>query len=108
MAQTGSMRDLQLTGAQKAFLRGVGQRTEPKLKIGKSGLNPGFYAHLQQMLRADELVKVRFLGADRDDNAALCATIADQGRCVCVGAVGRTALFYSQQADPKDRKVLFP
>jgi len=102
------MQNLQLTGAQKAFLRGLGQRLEPKLKIGKSGLTPGFHVHLQQVFRSDELVKVRFLDADRDERAALCAAIADEGGCLCIGAVGHTALFYRQQANPEDRKVLFP
>jgi RNA-binding protein len=102
------MHDFQLTGAQKAFLRGLGQRLDPKLKVGRSGLSPGFHAHLEQILQADELVKIRFLDADRDGQAALCTTIADAGRCLCVGAVGRTALFYRQQANPEDRKVVFP
>jgi RNA-binding protein len=102
------MHDFQLKGAQKAFLRSLGQRLEPRLKVGKAGLNAGFHAHLRQILNADELVKVRFLTADRDEHSALCATIAGQGYCLCVGAVGRTALFYRQNPDPKARKVDLP
>ena len=97
-----------MTGAQKTFLRGLGQRLEPKLKIGKAGLGPGFYATLQQVFRANELIKVRFLVADRDERAALCATIADHGLCLCVGSVGHTALFYRRNPDPAARKLALP
>jgi RNA-binding protein len=102
------MYELPLTGAQKSHLRGLGQTLAPALKIGKGGLTPAFYAELNRLLRAHELVKLRFLGAERDERAALCTQIADEGRCVCVGAVGHTALFFRQQPDPTERRVELP
>ncbi|PTY06465.1 hypothetical protein DB347_13105 [Opitutaceae bacterium EW11] len=102
------MYEFPLTGAQKTYLRGLGQRLEPALKVGKSGLTPEFFKELQRVLNRDELVKLRFLGADRDERAELCDAIADEGRCVCAGAVGHTALFYRQNPDPERRKVILP
>jgi RNA-binding protein len=102
------MYDFPLTGAQKSYLRGLGQTRDADLKVGRGGLTPEFFAELQKLLRAHELVKLRFLGADRDERAALCAQVADEGRCVCVGAVGHTALFYRQHPEPKERKVALP
>ena len=102
------MYDFPLTGAQKSFLRGLGQTLEPALKLGRGGATPAFFAELQKQLRAHELVKLRFLGADRDERTALVAQLADEGRCVCVGAVGHTALFYRQNPDPKERSVTLP
>ncbi len=102
------MYDFPLTGAQKTYLRGLGQRLEPALKVGRSGLTPTFFKELQQALNADELVKLRFLGSDRDTRAALCTQIADEGRCVNVGAVGHTALFFRQQTDPQKRSLTLP
>src|SRR5437899_6843605 len=99
------MYDFPLTGAQKSFLRGLGQRLEPALKVGRGGATPEFFAELQKLLRAHELVKLRFLGAERDERAVLCTQIADEGRCVCVGAVGHTALFYRQHPEPAARRV---
>ena len=72
------MYDFPLTGAQRTFLRGLGQRLEPALKVGRGGLTPAFFAELQQHLRRHELVKLRFLGAERDERAALCTQIADE------------------------------
>ena len=102
------MYDFPLTGAQKSHLRGLGQTLEAGLKVGRSGLTPEFFVELQKLLRAHELVKVRFLGADRDERPELCSRISDEGRCVCVGAVGHTALFYRQHPDPAERSVQLP
>ena len=102
------MYEFPLTGAQKSSLRGLGQTLEAGLKVGRGGLTAEFFAELQKLLRTHELVKLRFLGADRDERGVLCEQIADQGRCVCVGAVGHTALFYRQNPDPKSRKIKLP
>ena len=102
------MYEFPLTGAQKSFLRGLGQKLAASLKVGKGGLTPAFFAELQKLLRAHELVKLRFLGAERAERVALYTQIADEGRCVCVGAVGHTALFYRQNPEPAERKVALP
>lgn len=102
------MYEFPLTGAQKSFLRGLGQKLEPALKLGKGGLTPAFFVELQKQLRAHELVKLRFLGTDRDERAALCTQIADEGRCLCIGAVGHTALFYRRNPEPAERSIDLP
>ena len=79
------MYDFPLTGAQKSHLRGLGQKLDATLKVGKSGLTPAFFTELSKLLRAKELVKLRFLGAERDERDVLVAQIADEGRCVYVG-----------------------
>ncbi|OAM89380.1 YhbY family RNA-binding protein [Termitidicoccus mucosus] len=88
------MSDIILTGAEKTRLRGMGQLLAPALKLGKAGLTPAFLGELQRALDAQALVKLRFLGTDRRERAALCGQIAAEGRCACVGSVGATALFY--------------
>ncbi len=102
------MYEFPLTGAQKAFLRGQGQTLEPALKLGKGGLTPAFFAELQKQLRAHELVKLRFLGTEREERTKLGAQIADEGRCLCIGAVGHTALFYRRNPDPAERRIDLP
>jgi RNA-binding protein len=102
------MYDFPLSGAQKSFLRSQGQTLEPALKIGKDGLTPAFFAELQKSLRAHELVKLRFVGTERDARATFCTQIADEGRCLFISAVGHTALFYRQNPEPKERTVELP
>ena len=102
------MYEFPLSGSQKTYLRGQGQRLEATLKVGRAGLTPAFFKELQHVLDANELVKLRFLGADRDERAAFNTQIADEGRCICVGAVGHTALFFRRQTDPGKRRVDLP
>ncbi len=99
------MYDFPLTGAQKTFLRGLGQTLQPAIKVGKAGLTPAFYAELQHYFSNHELVKIRYLSAERDARAELTAQIADQGRCVNVGSVGATALFFRQNPNPEKREI---
>ncbi len=99
------MYEFPLTGAQKSHLRGLGQKLTPSLKVGKEGLSPGFFAELQKLLRAHELVKLRFQGVERDVQKELTLRVSDEGRCVLVGSVGHTAVFYRQNPEPAERRV---
>jgi RNA-binding protein len=102
------MYDFPLTGAQKTYLRGQGQTLDPLIKVGKAGLTPEFFNELQKQLNNHELIKLRFVGIERDARAPLIEQISDEGRCVCVGTVGHTALFYRHQSDPTRRQIELP
>ncbi len=94
-----------LTGAQKTKLRGLGQTTADAAFLGKEGATPAFLAQLNRLLDVRELVKLRFTGGqDRHERAALCETIASAAPCLCVGAVGHTALFW--RAGPDGAKLV--
>ena len=94
-----------LTGAQKTFLRGLGQTREPSLKVGKGGLTPDFLKEFGHQLNVRELVKLRFLGADRPTRAGLIGHLTKESGCELVGAVGHTALFYRANADASQRRI---
>lgn len=84
-----------MKGAEKARLRGIGQRLDATLKVGKEGLTPSLLVELRRQLAANDLVKIRFLGADRHERSALCTDIEQRTQSVCVGSVGQTALFHT-------------
>jgi RNA-binding protein len=88
-----------LTGAQKTKLRGLGQTLSDSLRIGRQGPGPAIYTELNRQLDTRELVKVRFEGADRTTRALHCEQIAAAAPCLCVGAVGHTALFWRAGAE---------
>lgn len=88
-----------LTGAQKTRLRGLGQTMPDTLHAGKQGLTPAFFVQLNRLLDARELIKLRFEGADRHERAVLIKQIEEQAPSLCVGAVGRTALFWRPGAE---------
>lgn len=88
-----------LTGAQKTRLRGLGQKLSDSLRIGRQGPTPALYTELNRQLATRELIKARFETADRAERAALCEQMAAETPCLCVGAVGRTALFWRPGPD---------
>ena len=84
-----------LSGAEKTALRGRGQTLPDGAWLGKDGVTPAFVAELNRQIAAHELVKLRFTGGqDRHERAALCEAIEAAAPCLCVGAVGHTALFW--------------
>ena len=96
-----------LTGAQKSFLRSLGQKLDASVAVGRGGLTPAVLVELERRLDAHELVKVKLL-AEREERATLAAEIERRTSAAEAGSVGRTALFYRQQADPKLRKIALP
>jgi RNA-binding protein YhbY len=68
---------LKLSGAEKSRLRGRGQTMEAALKIGREGASPTVIAALDRLLTAHDLVKVRFMGADRDQRAILTSQLVE-------------------------------
>ncbi|MBA3848389.1 MAG: hypothetical protein C0502_00140 [Opitutus sp.] len=89
-----------LTGAQKTGLRGLGQTMPDHVWLGRDGVTREFLAELNRQLDARELVKLRFTGGqDRHGRAALCEQVERAAACLCVGAVGHTALFWRPGAE---------
>ena len=87
-----------LTGAEKTKLSGRGQTLPDGAWLGKDGVTPAFLAELNRQFATHDLVKLRFTGGqDRHERAALCDRIAADATCLCVGAVGHTALFWRPQ-----------
>ena len=93
-ANRDALSAMSLTGAQKTQLRSLGQTMPDGIHVGKLGLTPAFFAELNRMINARELVKLRFEGADCHERTTLITQIEAQAPCLCVGAVGHTALFW--------------
>lgn len=95
-----------LTGAQKTRLRGLGQRLEASLLIGQSGATANVLQELNRRLQSQELVKVRFVGADRVRREELATQLAAAAPAEHVGSVGHTALFYRPNPEPAARQIV--
>ena len=102
------MSDIALTGAQKTYLRGQGQKIDATLKVGHAGLTDGFFIEFANQIRSAELIKVRFVGIERDQRAAMGEEIAKRGKAALISAVGHTAVFYQENADMTRRSIVFP
>jgi RNA-binding protein len=85
-------------------LKGLAQRLEPILALGKSGASDAFIQSLADALAQHELVKIKF-AAFKDERKTLAPQLADKTGSHLVWIVGHVAVFYRQQSDPAKRKV---
>jgi RNA-binding protein len=86
-----------LTNAEVRRLKGLAQRLEPVLKVGKQGLSPAFLEALDGVLRVHELVKVRF-DAFKEEKKALAPLLAAKSGSQLIHRVGNVAVLYRRRA----------
>tara|TARA_B100000700_G_C14422877_1_gene568975 strand:+ start:262 stop:564 length:303 start_codon:yes stop_codon:yes gene_type:complete len=94
----------EITGSQKRQLRGLAQKLEPLLKIGKNGLSQAFIKSASETLDLHELVKVRFTEF-KDERKELAKQLAEKTDAHLIAIVGHVAVFYRQNSDVEKRKI---
>jgi RNA-binding protein len=82
-----------LTNPEIRKLKAAAQRLEPVVCVGKSGLTDAVVQSVEQALRAQELIKIRF-DHDRDERDTLASKIADATGATLIMQVGKVAVFY--------------
>lgn len=97
-----------LRGAQKRYLRGLGNGLKPVVHIGKAGLTDNLVKAVDEALDLHELIKIRFLEYERDEKKQLIEDISRMLDVPVVGSIGHTVLFYRPQEDPSERKINLP
>ena len=77
-----------MTNAEIRKLKAEGQRLEPVVYVGKSGLTAAVLQSVEQALRARELIKIRF-DHDRDERDVLAGKVAE--------VTGATLIMYASR-----------
>jgi RNA-binding protein YhbY len=90
---TGDADKPSLTGAERGKLRSLAQTLDPKVFVGKAGINDGIANLLQAAFKNADLVKVRFT-AEREAMDAQAQSLAQLTHSEVIGSVGRTATFF--------------
>jgi RNA-binding protein len=85
-------------------LKGLAQRLEPILALGKSGPSDAFTKSLADALAQHELVKIKF-AAFKDERKTIAPQLAEKTGSHLIWIVGHVAVFYLQNPDPAKRKV---
>jgi len=92
---------LELTSAQRKFLKAQGHGLKPVVMIGTAGLTEAVLKEITRGLAAHELIKVRILNDDRAEREAWLADICRQLDCAPVQHIGKLLLIYKPAAEPK-------
>ena len=95
-----------MTGKQRRYLRGLGQRLTPTLHVGHEGVSDAVVQQAEVQLEAHELVKVRVGDNAPEDRHATAAELARRTRADLTQVLGRTALLYRARA--KEPTIVLP
>jgi RNA-binding protein len=87
-----------LTNPQRRALIAQAQRLKAVLEVGKGGLSPQFLAALDQALRDQELVKIKF-GQFKDQKKELSPILAEKSCSHLVTRVGNVVVLYRPKPD---------
>jgi RNA-binding protein len=82
-----------LTNAQIRGLKAQAQRMKATLKVGKEGISPQFLSALDEALKHEELVKVKFDGF-KEQKKELTPQLANKSRSHLVTRVGNVVVLY--------------
>lgn len=96
----------ELSGKQRRYLRGLGHDLKVVVQVGRSGIDDGVIAAVDQALMDHELVKIKVgesAGLDRHEAAADLAT---RTKAHVAQVLGGTVLLY--RLDPENPRIVFP
>jgi RNA-binding protein len=96
----------ELSNPQIRKLKGMAQRMEASLKVGKHGLSEPFIKSLDEELTRHELVKVKF-AEFKEEKKELAPQLANRTGAHLVTLVGNVAVLFRRNADPERQRIQF-
>src|SRR5262245_27732107 len=94
----------ELTNPQIRKLKGMAQRMEATLKIGKHGLSEAFIKSLDEELTRHELVKVKF-AEFKEQRKELAPQLAQKTGAHLVTLLGNVVVLFRRNGDPEKRRI---
>lgn len=97
---------IQLTGAQRKYLRGLAHNLNPSALVGAKGVTTALIQEADNALNASELIKIKFVDhKEKDIKAALLDEITARLKCHVAGTIGHVAVLYRPHPDPEKQKI---
>jgi RNA-binding protein len=90
---------MNLTEAQKRYLRGLGHKLKPVVTVGGAGVSDSLVKEFDSTIDHHELVKVRFRVTDRQQRDEMINQLCKKGNAALVSRTGHTALLYRRTHD---------
>ena len=96
----------ELSNPQIRKLKGLAQRMDASLKIGKHGLSDAFIKSLDEELTRHELVKVKFTEF-KEQKKELAPQLAEKTTSHLITLLGNVAVLFRRNPDPQKQRVQF-
>ncbi|MCH4006864.1 MAG: ribosome assembly RNA-binding protein YhbY [Eubacterium sp.] len=97
-----------ITGKQRSYLKGLAQKLDPSVYIGKAGLSEMVVKSIDDKLKASELVKVKIQEGCTLDPKETCQKLAEELDAEFVQAIGRRFILYRRAEKKEKRKIILP
>jgi RNA-binding protein len=90
-----------LSAKNRALLKGLANRLEPSLTVGKGAIDKNVLETVKKALAAHELIKVRVLTSHSDETAKAGEEIAKGAEAELVSTIGHVVTLYKKrEANP--------
>lgn len=90
-----------ITAKQRKFLKSLGQKIDPILQIGKSGVTESVLKQIDESLEARELIKVKVLNNSLLDANEVANDVSEKLRAEFVQSIGNKFVIYRESQDKK-------
>lgn len=80
-------------------LKADAQMIQPKIIVGKNGLNQGTLHSIDEVLNADELAKVKFLNNSIELDETICYQVSSELNAEFIQKIGRTLILYRKNEE---------
>lgn len=88
-----------INGKQRSYLRGLANRLNPLLQIGKDGITDKFIDQLDKTLEDHELVKINVLNNNLLSPKEIANDLADKLNADFVQAIGKKLVLYRPNSE---------
>lgn len=80
-------------------LKAQAQKINPKVLVGKNGLNNGAIQSIDEVLEADELAKIKFLNNSIEITQEMCEELAETLQAELVQKIGKMIILYRKKIE---------
>lgn len=80
-------------------MRAAAHPLQPVVAISQNGLTAGVLKEIETSLKAHELIKVKLHGIEREDRAALMASICTELNCAPVQQIGNILILWRENPE---------
>ena len=97
-----------ITGKQRSYLRGLANKIDPIVYIGKQNLTENIINEIDTALNTKELVKVKIQENSTLKPKDVANEMATKLNAEFVQAIGRKFTLYREAIEPEDRQIKLP
>lgn len=96
-----------LSSSQRDALKRMAHHLKPTVYVGKQGVTPTVVKTTDEVLLAQELIKVKF-NDRKDEKRVLTDTLAGETQAQVVGILGNIATLYRPHPEEEKRRIDLP